>query len=64
MGQYTIFNLYFEDDHVSADVSTGRELFHVKITFHQFSVTEKDVLESVANKNEVKRDLIRVPSSL
>lgn len=64
--EYPVFNLYFEDDHVTADVSNGDEFYHVKITFRQFSVTEKDMLESVADKNEVKRDLIRgiVPDTL
>ena len=64
--RYGVFDLEFEDDRVTATVSDGEEFYHVGITFRQFSVPEKDRLKSVAERPEVKLDLLSgtVPDEL
>lgn len=56
---YPVFDLEFDEDEVIANVSDGNELYYVTIKFRQFTVHEMDKLRDIANRPEVKRDLIR-----
>ena len=64
--KYVVFNLNFEEDMVTAEVSTGEDIHNLTVTFRQFSVHEKDRLLAVAKKPEIRIDLINgiVPDAL
>ena len=64
--EFGVFDLTFMDDTVTADVGNDEDVHHVKITFRQFSVLEKDELLRIASKPEVRHDLIKgiVPEEL
>ena len=57
--EYPVYDLCFDEGSVSADVSTGEELHHVTITFRQFSVHDRDKLESIAKRPEVLMELVK-----
>ena len=57
--EFLVFNLNFDNDSVTADVSDGDEFFHVTINFRQFTVHEKDTLIGIAGKDDVRLDLIK-----
>ncbi len=64
--EYRVFDLRFDEDSVIADVFNGEDFNYVTIKFRQFSVHEKDKLKSIAEKPEVKFDLINgiIPDEL
>lgn len=56
--EYLVFNMNFNGDSVTADVSDGEDLHHVTITFRQFSVHETDRLLEIARKAEVRLEVM------
>lgn len=64
--EYLVFNLNFEEDMVTAEVSTGEDIHNVTVTFRQFSVHDKDRLLAIVKRSEVMLDLINgiVPDAL
>ena len=64
--EYSVFDLEFSGDSITANVTDRKDWFYVSIKFRQFTVHEKDKLLSIARKDEIKHDLIRgiVPEAL